>query len=198
MQIGEQIKTLRSQKNFTQEVLAAEMGVTVGAVSKWETGATLPDVQMLCSLADYFGVTTDYLLGRAHKGSFAVCDDAVFIRETIRGIMEKEGYTCAGLAENGAQLREIWNKNTPAVLFLDIHLGKENGLELLKELKETGNGTRIILVTADNSEKTLQTAISYKADALVTKPFMPQHIITALTTPDSGLGTWQNSNPLTD
>ena len=164
MHIGEQIRTLRSQKKITQEILAAEMGVTVGAVSKWESGTTLPDVQMLCSLADYFKVTTDKLLGRAYKGSFAVCDDAGFIRETIKGILEKEGYTCAGLAENGTQLREIWSKNPPDILFLDIHLGEENGLELLK----------------DNGEETLQTAISYKADAFVTKPFLPQHIITAL------------------
>lgn len=65
---------------------------------------------MLCSFADYFGVTTDKLLGRAYKDSLAVCDDAGFIRETIKGILEKEGYTCAGLAENGTQLREIWGK----------------------------------------------------------------------------------------
>ena len=66
------------------------------------------------------------------------------------------------------------------ILFLDIHLGEENGLELLKELKEKSSDTRIIMVTADNGEETLQTAISYKADAFVTKPFLPQHIITAL------------------
>ena len=93
MNIGEQIRSLRNQKKVTQETLAAEMGVTVGAVSKWESGTTLPDVQMLCSLADYFEVTTDKLLGRTYKGSFAVCDDADFICDTIRGIMEKEGYT---------------------------------------------------------------------------------------------------------
>lgn len=181
MYIGEQIRALRIQKKITQEILAEEMGVTVGAVSKWESGATLPDVQMLCSLADYFDVTTDKLLGRAYKGSFAVCDDAGFIREAIKGILEKEGYTCAGLAENSTQLREILGKNTPNILFLDIHLGEENGLELLKELKEKCSDTRIVIVTADNAQKTIQTAISYKADAVVTKPFLPQHIITALT-----------------
>jgi len=129
MHIGEQIRTLRNQKKVTQEILAAEMGVTVGAVSKWESGATLPDVQMLCSLADYFEVTTDKLLGRVYKGSFAVCDDAEFIRETIKGILEKEGYACAGLAENGTQLREILIRCIPDILLLDIHLGEENGLE---------------------------------------------------------------------
>lgn len=40
MLIGEQIRALRSQKKITQEILAAEMGVTVGAVSKWESGVS--------------------------------------------------------------------------------------------------------------------------------------------------------------
>ena len=64
MNIGKQIYELRKQKNIKQEELAAELGVTAAAVSKWENGYTLPDILMLCALADYFGVTTDELLGR--------------------------------------------------------------------------------------------------------------------------------------
>ena len=54
MELGTKIQTLRKEHNITQETLAAEMGVTVGAVSKWENNLTLPDILMLCSLADYF------------------------------------------------------------------------------------------------------------------------------------------------
>ncbi len=64
MNIGTIILTLRKQKNITQETLAAELGVTAAAVSKWENGYTLPDILMLCALADFFEVTTDALLGR--------------------------------------------------------------------------------------------------------------------------------------
>ena len=64
MNLGNSINTLRKQKNVTQEELAAELGVTAAAVSKWENGYTLPDILMLCALADYFEVTTDELLGR--------------------------------------------------------------------------------------------------------------------------------------
>ena len=49
---------------MTQEELAAQLGVTPTAVSKWENNNTLPDILMLCALADYFGITTDHLLGR--------------------------------------------------------------------------------------------------------------------------------------
>lgn len=38
--------------------------VSVAAVSKWETGNSIPDILMLCSIADFFDVSTDELLGR--------------------------------------------------------------------------------------------------------------------------------------
>lgn len=65
MNLGNKINELRRSRNITQEALAAELGVTAAAVSKWEKGYTLPDILMLCALADYFGVTTDELLGRS-------------------------------------------------------------------------------------------------------------------------------------
>ena len=65
MNLGKTILELRKKKNVTQEDLAAELGVTAAAVSKWENGYTLPDVLMLCALADCFQVTTDELLGRS-------------------------------------------------------------------------------------------------------------------------------------
>lgn len=72
MNLGKTILELRKQKNVTQEDLAAELGVTAAAVSKWENGYTLPDVLMLCALADYFQVTTDELLGRKKEWHQAV------------------------------------------------------------------------------------------------------------------------------
>lgn len=64
MELGRNINELRRKMGVTQEELAAELGVTAAAVSKWEKGYTLPDVLMVCALADYFQVTTDELLGR--------------------------------------------------------------------------------------------------------------------------------------
>ncbi len=180
MKIGIQIQALRRQRGVTQETLAAQMGVTVGAVSKWENDVTLPDIQMLCCLADYFGVTTDKLLGRIGKGTFLVCDDAPLIGRVIKETLEKEGYLCVGLAEDGARLRALLEENIPDILFLDVHLAAENGLDILKEMKEEYSGMKVIMVSADNTEKTLQTAVSHGADGYVTKPFFPQHILFAL------------------
>ena len=72
MNLGDKVLEIRKKKNITQEELAAELGVTAAAVSKWENGYTLPDLFMLCALADYFKVTTDELLGRVKELKYAV------------------------------------------------------------------------------------------------------------------------------
>ncbi len=66
--MGERIKELRKSQNITQEKLAAYLGVSYQAVSKWETGATWPDITLLPRIAHFFGVTADYLLGIKQTG----------------------------------------------------------------------------------------------------------------------------------
>lgn len=62
MEIGKRIQHLRREKNLTQEQMAAALGVTSAAVSKWETNAAIPDVSLLCPLARLLGTTVDALL----------------------------------------------------------------------------------------------------------------------------------------
>lgn len=59
--IGINIKTLRQEKHIKQETLAENLGVSAQAVSKWETGASEPDISLLPKLATYFGVSIDEL-----------------------------------------------------------------------------------------------------------------------------------------
>ena len=61
MDMGEKIKTLRRRKGVSQEILAQAMMVSCQAVSKWETGTTMPDISMIPALAAYFDVSTDEL-----------------------------------------------------------------------------------------------------------------------------------------
>ena len=92
MNLGTQICNLRRARQITQEELAAELGVTAAAVSKWENGYTLPDVLMLCALADYFEVSTDELLGRQKKTYYAVIHaDSEGLAEKIAGLAAEFG-----------------------------------------------------------------------------------------------------------
>ena len=61
--LAENIKTFRKERKMTQEQLAEAMGVTVGAVYKWESKQSNPDLDLIIELADLFEVSTDVLLG---------------------------------------------------------------------------------------------------------------------------------------
>ena len=63
MNIGENIKRLRTDKNITQEKLANYLQITYQTISKWERNEGYPDITMLIPLANYFEVTVDELIG---------------------------------------------------------------------------------------------------------------------------------------
>lgn len=62
LQIGSIILRARRAKGLTQEALAEQVGVSAAAVSKWETGASYPDITLLSPLARALGLTVDALL----------------------------------------------------------------------------------------------------------------------------------------
>ncbi len=63
LSIGESIRELRRVHAKTQESLANALGVTAQAVSRWEAGATYPDMEFIPSIANFFGVSIDRLFG---------------------------------------------------------------------------------------------------------------------------------------
>jgi len=63
LNIGKAIKRLRREKDITQEELAAAIGVTSQAVSKWEREEGYPDITLLPSIAGFFGVSVDTVCG---------------------------------------------------------------------------------------------------------------------------------------
>ncbi len=58
------IKAIREHKGMTQKDCADAFGVTLRAWQTYEQGVSEPKYEMLCRIADFYGVTTDYLLGR--------------------------------------------------------------------------------------------------------------------------------------
>lgn len=61
VKLGEKIKSLRKEKNISQEIFANYLGISFQAVSKWENGNTMPDITLIPAIASFFGVSTDEL-----------------------------------------------------------------------------------------------------------------------------------------
>lgn len=79
------LKELRKERNLTQLRVAALVDITRGAYANIENGKREPDFRTICILADYFGVSADYLLGRSdvrdEKNPAIVSDDGIGVQE---------------------------------------------------------------------------------------------------------------------
>jgi Predicted transcriptional regulators len=73
--MGQIIKRLRKERNFTQDELAEQLNISTAAISKWENDASMPDISQVVPLATVFGVSTDVLFG-----TFGTNDDEEVIR----------------------------------------------------------------------------------------------------------------------
>jgi len=62
MNIADRIQHLRKINGISQEKLADEIGVSRQTISKWESEQSVPDIEKITLMSDYFGVTTDYLI----------------------------------------------------------------------------------------------------------------------------------------
>ena len=86
MKLGEKIKTLRKQRNISQEVLANYLGISFQSVSKWENESTMPDVMMIPAIASFFGISTDelfdYNLYEVEKEVESICNEAYKYRDS--------------------------------------------------------------------------------------------------------------------
>ncbi len=76
--ISENIRTMRKGCKLTQEQLAEALGVTVGAVSKWESAMSIPDISTIIGLAEFFDTSVDVLLGyESPRGSVEKTKEAL-------------------------------------------------------------------------------------------------------------------------
>ena len=67
LMLNENIKRLRLARGLNQVEFAKVMGVSKQCVSNWENDNVMPSIEMLIKIADFFNVTTDYILGRNEK-----------------------------------------------------------------------------------------------------------------------------------
>ncbi|EJB4712023.1 helix-turn-helix transcriptional regulator, partial [Listeria monocytogenes] len=87
---GNRLKQLRKNNNKTQEDISKILGISRGAYSHIENGRNEPDMETIVKLANIFGVSTDYLLGRSNNGfidTIAAHIDSNATEEEIKEIL---------------------------------------------------------------------------------------------------------------
>jgi two-component system alkaline phosphatase synthesis response regulator PhoP len=105
-----------------------------------------------------------------------VVDDDPSLKEAMKVILEEEGYE-VDTFDNSTDLFHHIKTRNPAVILLDVILGRENGLEICKNIKNRFD-TSVILVSANNfTHKELNNS---KADVFIQKPFELKTLVLAV------------------
>lgn len=86
--LKDRLKQLRIEKGKTQKEMAKDLGTTDVSIGRYEAGTREPKTDILNALADYFDVTTDYLLGRTNERNFTQKDEKS-IQKDLKLIMEE-------------------------------------------------------------------------------------------------------------
>lgn len=90
MNFGEIIKKLRIEKNWTQEYVAKKLNISVGALSRYETGMYEPkSLDLVKDFAELFSVSTDYLLGKTNTRNIEQEFNFAYHKET-EGLSDDE------------------------------------------------------------------------------------------------------------
>lgn len=109
-----------------------------------------------------------------------VADDARFMRQLIREIIEPEGFEVVGEAADGRVVVEEFTRLSPDVVTMDIVMPKRSGIDALKEILALDPGAKIVMVSALGQEALVMEALQAGASDYVVKPFKPDAVIATL------------------
>ena len=113
--------------------------------------------------------------------SVLLCDDAVFMRAMIGGIISQAGYEVVGEAENGREAVQRYAELKPDVVVLDIVMPDMSGLDALRAIRQANPDACVVMCSAMGQQKLMEEAIAAGARGFIVKPFNPSRVLEALT-----------------
>ena len=178
IEIGAKIKQLRLSCGMTQEQLGTELSVSAQAVSKWESGTTMPDIQLLPEISVLFGVSIDELFSMSDESKMDrienMIDNMHFIPEKV--FSDSEKFLKEKLSDEKTKakatlvLGELYSKRIEEYRELASELGK-NALLLNPDEKRAHN----VIFDADNGPYSDYNATNHVKTIDFYKDFLEKH-----------------------
>jgi len=106
-----------------------------------------------------------------------VVDDALFMRATIKRILEQGGYEIAGEAENGQEAVDKYPQFKPDVVLMDITMPVMDGISAAKAILQSDPGAIVLMCTALGQQNMVIEAIKAGVKDYIVKPFQPERVI---------------------
>ena len=114
------------------------------------------------------------------KARVLIADDASFMRQMIREIIEPEGFEVVGEASDGVEAMEQYMQLHPDLVTMDIVMPKRSGIDAVKGIVEQSPGACIVMCSALGQETLVREALQAGAKDFIVKPFKPENVIRTL------------------
>lgn len=153
LRFAETLKRLRTKNGLSQRELAEKMYVNRSTITRWETGSRLPDVVMISRLSQCLGINIGKLFATAAESDdspnvILVDDRKIFISGALPILEEVMPNAIITGFTRPSEVIEHAKANRIALAFLDIEMGKTNGLNLCRTLLELNPCTNVVFLTA--------------------------------------------------
>lgn len=109
-----------------------------------------------------------------------IVDDAAFMRMMIKDILQKNGFEVVGEASNGIEAVNLYKKEKPDVVTMDITMPDMDGIEAVREIKAFDSEAKIIMCSAMGQQSMVMDAIKSGAKDFIVKPFQSDRVLEAI------------------
>lgn len=109
-----------------------------------------------------------------------IVDDAAFMRMKLKDILEKNGYSVVGEAQNGLEAVEMYGTVKPDIVTMDITMPEMDGVEALKQIKSHDPQATVVMCSAMGQQGMVMDAIRAGAVDFIVKPFDTNRVIDSL------------------
>ena len=114
------------------------------------------------------------------KARVLIADDASFMRQMIREIIEPEGYEVVGEATDGMEAVEQYEQLHPDLVTMDIVMPKRSGIDAVKGILEKTPDAQVVMCSALGQETLVMEALQAGAKDFIVKPFKPDNVLQTL------------------
>jgi len=112
--------------------------------------------------------------------SVLLCDDAMFTRTMLRGILQKGGYDVIGEAENGRAAVGQYGALQPELVLMDMVMPELSGIDAVRQIRKNDPNARIVMCSAMGQQELMEEAILAGAKGFIVKPFSASRVLEAL------------------
>lgn len=114
------------------------------------------------------------------KARVLIADDASFMRQMIREIIEPEGYEVVGEATNGMEAVQLYQELQPDLVTMDIVMPKRSGIDAVRGILAEDPQAQVVMCSALGQETLVMEALQAGAKNFIVKPFKPDAVLSTL------------------